>query len=310
MKRTLQLLEKIGVTAEEAEAVYRDAVAIRASLSAQNRPSKQTFAAIGQIAEALFRYRHKDFSPRITCCRGAAGARLLFCEPPCGSNTAVFLGERVLFVDGGFACYQKELFDALKPYIPDIHQRPKDLLLTHADIDHCGGLDVFEQVFLNADCSRNFAAERKGLPGFREEDAEHAPYVRISKILSRYRPPSGKNFSVIGQRQGKGLFEPIGEVIWENLRFSVWQGAGGHIRGETVFIEERQRLVFSGDVFINVKEQTRRQREYNRIAPALLTSVDTDPLLAARERTALFDLLPAGRWSIFGGHGAPMNKSI
>ncbi len=309
MKRTFHTLEKMGVTAEEEAEVRRDAAAIRDFLAVQNRPSRQTFSAVGQIAEALFRYRHKDFAPRITCSQGAAGARLLFCEPPCGSNTAVFLGERLLFVDSGFACYQKALFDALKVYIPDFDHRPKDLLLTHADIDHCGGLDAFERVFLNADCASNFAAERQGLPGFREAEKEHAPYVRISKILSRYRPPSGKNFSLIGSRHGTGLLVPIGEVAWEDLRFSVWQGAGGHIKGETVFIEPRQKLVFSGDVYINVKEQTRRQREYNRIAPALLTSVDTDPALAARERAALFELLPPGKWTVFGGHGAAMQKT-
>ena len=34
-----------------------------------------------------------------------------------------------------------------------------------------------------------------------------------------------------------------------------------------------------------------------------MTSVDTDPALAARERQAVMDLLGPGRWRIFGGHG-------
>ena len=42
---------------------------------------------------------------------------------------------------------------------------------------------------------------------------------------------------------------------------------------------------------------------YNRYAPYLMTSVDTDPRLAAREREALMDLLGSGTWTVFGGHG-------
>ena len=35
-----------------------------------------------------------------------------------------------------------------------------------------------------------------------------------------------------------------------------------------------------------------------------MTSVDTDPALCAAERSAIFDLLGEGRWTVFGAHGA------
>jgi hypothetical protein len=35
-----------------------------------------------------------------------------------------------------------------------------------------------------------------------------------------------------------------------------------------------------------------------------MTSVDTDPALAKREREAFFELLDPGTWQIYGGHGA------
>ena len=42
---------------------------------------------------------------------------------------------------------------------------------------------------------------------------------------------------------------------------------------------------------------------YNRYAPYLMTSVDTDSALAAREREALWPMLGPGVWTVFGGHG-------
>ena len=49
---------------------------------------------------------------------------------------------------------------------------------------------------------------------------------------------------------------------------------------------------------------TREQAEYNTYAPVLMTSVDTDPVLCAAERTAILQRLGAGEWKIFGAHGA------
>ena len=54
---------------------------------------------------------------------------------------------------------------------------------------------------------------------------------------------------------------------------------------------------------------TEKQAEYNRYAPILMTSVDTDPKLCAQERKALFSRLGAGEWKIFCGHGA-MKKYV
>ena len=67
-------------------------------------------------------------------------------------------------------------------------------------------------------------------------------------------------------------------------------------------------LLFTGDIYINLKETTREQTAYNRYAPYLMTSVDTDPQLAAQERSFLMQVLGPGKWALFGGHG--MKKDI
>lgn len=70
-----------------------------------------------------------------------------------------------------------------------------------------------------------------------------------------------------------------------------------------MLIDYENRVVFSGDIFVNIKDMTAKQSEYNRYAPILMTSVDTDPELCAKERRAIFSRLGAGTWQIFGGHG-------
>lgn len=310
MKKTFHIIEKMQFTPEEKAGLLQNIEQIKAQLEAEGRSSRQTIFAVSQIAEALHRYHRDNFAPRITCCWGAGGTRLLFCEPPCGSNSAIFVKDRLLFVDGGFSCYHEELFHALRPFIPHLDGRKKDLLLTHTDIDHCGKMDTFDAVWLNRACADHFAAERSGKPGLRELLPDHAPYVRISKLLARYQPPSGQNFHLIGARRDDALLSFIGRVKWDNLTFEVYEGAGGHVVGEMVYIERSERLIFSGDIYINVKDQPRRQKEYNRIAPTLLTSVDADPDLARREREALFSLLSPGIWTLFGGHGAAMQIRI
>ena len=78
------------------------------------------------------------------------------------------------------------------------------------------------------------------------------------------------------------------------------------MRGETVFIERRKRILFTGDIIVNIKGFTREQAKFNSLAPFLMTSVDTDPALAALERDEIKKLLEPGKWLIFGGHGAPL----
>ena len=71
-----------------------------------------------------------------------------------------------------------------------------------------------------------------------------------------------------------------------------------------VIIDYRHHVAFTGDIYVNIHGMTREQSEYNKYAPVLMTSVDTDPGLCASERAAILERLGAGSWKIFGSHGA------
>lgn len=98
-------------------------------------------------------------------------------------------GERYLFVDSGFPCYHDEQMALLRDVLPGFDARPRDALLTHADVDHCGMMSEFGTVYLSRKCYENFRREHLGKDNFREENPIHRPYVRISKILTGYEPP-------------------------------------------------------------------------------------------------------------------------
>ena len=271
----------------------------------------RTFEIIGKFGEALARCRGDVFAPRITRHMIGDDTSILLLEPPCGSNTAILCNSgRYLFIDTGYACYRQEMLDYFHALIPDFDTCDRAALITHADVDHCGLLSLFSTVYLSQKSRDSLLLERTAGGGFREENPLHAPYARICKTLTSYAPPDPETLLVIaGSSKPLGsLMERTGDFTFGSLTFEIYEGAGGHLPGEIVLVERHHHLAFTGDIYVNIKEFTREQSVYNRYAPYLMTSVDTDPALAARERQTLWDVLGPGDWNIFGGHG--LNKLL
>lgn len=300
-----RIAEQNRLTADEKYDLIVDSNLIMEMLTKLDSPPYKTFDYIGKFAEGLIKYKGGAYQPRITERVLEGNIRLTLIEPPCGSNIcAVDTGDALLCVDGGFACYGGESLRYLREYVPDFDARRKTLLLTHADADHVGIAGVFDRVCVSRSCYENFADEAAGLPNLREKNQAHAPYVRISKLLSHYVTVPAEALDVIGGRTGGGLLEKIGVLRFGGLEFEAFEGLGGHIKGETVYVERKARLVFSGDIFVNIKGFTPQQAGFNTLAPYLMTSVDSDPKLAADERREMMRLLGGGKWLLIGGHGA------
>ena len=116
-------------------------------------------------------------------------------------------------------------------------------------------------------------------------------------------------------RTDQGGTQPLSELrAWGldfgDLHFEVYEGQGGHVAGETVLIDYTHKLAFTGDVYVNLKDMTPRQAEYNRYAPILMTSVDSDAALCATERREILARLGGGSWRIFSGHGAVKEYNV
>ncbi|MBQ7800343.1 MAG: MBL fold metallo-hydrolase [Oscillospiraceae bacterium] len=273
----------------------------------------KTFESIGKFGELLAECKGEKFAPRITRHKISENTEIVLIEPPCGSNTAIIKsGGEVLFVDSGYACYREEMQEIFRKELPEYDSITKTVLITHADVDHCGLLPHFDRVLASRKSADCLEAEFDGRKGFREMNALHEPYINICKILTEYQPVEKSKVEALwgGRESQSQPLERIGSFNFGDLNFEVYEGQGGHLPGEIVLIDFSKRIAFTGDIYINIAGLTEQQAEYNRYAPILMTSVDTEPKLCSVERKAFYNLLSSGDWQIFGAHGYKKDYTV
>ncbi|MBQ9988793.1 MAG: MBL fold metallo-hydrolase [Clostridia bacterium] len=283
------------------------------TLDEQGLSPYRTFDSIGKFAELLGASKNEKFDPRISHHRITEDTEVILIEPPCGSNTIILKsGGRVLFIDSGYACYSDEMRAIFKKLLPDFDTMEKTILLTHADVDHCGLLPMFDRVLANGRTARCLQNQFEGKDDYRETNPLHKPYINICKLLTSYRPVDPEKITVLWN-DVEELTQPltqIGFFEFGSLQFEVYEGKGGHLPGEIVLIDYAHHIAFTGDIYINVRGLTAEQAAYNQYAPILMTSVETDPKLCLAERNAIMQRLGVGDWQIFGAHGFKRDYSV
>ena len=283
------------------------------TLDEQGLSPYRTFDSISKFAELLGASKGSAFTPRISSHKITDDTEIILIEPPCGSNTIVIKSrDQVLFVDSGYACYREEMVAVFERILPGFAGMKKTILVTHADVDHCGLLPLFDEIIASprtADCLRS---EFEGLDGYREKNPLHKPYINICKILTSYQAVHPEKITALWNTV-EPLREPltqIGFFDFAELHFEVYEGKGGHLPGEIVLIDYAHHIALTGDIYINIHGLTPEQAAYNQYAPILMTSVDTDPGLCAEERRAIMQRLGVGQWQIFGAHGFKKDYSV
>lgn len=296
----------IPLTTEQKDRLLVNTNLAMQRLAELGRFPHSTFDSIGRFAELLAQYKGDAFVPRISRHKISGETEIVLIEPPCGSNTTIIKSQgRVLFVDTGHACYQEEMLKLLRRELPGFDSMEKIALITHSDLDHCGLLPMFEKVLLSRKSADNLIAEYEGRKSIREHIPLHEPYINICKLLTGFAPPCPDKLQVLwgDDRPMSAPMTQVGFFNFGELRFEVYEGQGGHVPGETVLIDYAHHIAFTGDIYINVNGQTPQQATFNRYAPILMTSVDTDPTLCGKERQAVLQRLGIGKWQIFSGHG-------
>ncbi|MBO7422333.1 MAG: Zn-dependent hydrolase [Oscillospiraceae bacterium] len=309
----LGLMQEMGLPESAREGLTVITNLIMQMLDENGLSPYKTFESISRFAELLSVSRGEAFTPRVTRHSITDTTEIILIEPPCGSNTAILRsGGESMFIDCGYALYQEEMTALLRKLLPSWDTMKKSILVTHADVDHCGLLAMFDEVLVSEKTRECLALEYEGKNGFREQNALHRPYVNICKTLTGYRPTNpGKVHALWGtdEEQQEPLAQ-IGFFRFGELHFEVYQGQGGHLPGEIILIDYEHHIAFTGDVFVNTHGMTAEQKTYNQYAPVLMTSVDTDPELCARERQAFMQRLGTGQWQIFGAHGMKKDYQV
>ena len=282
------------------------------TLDDQGLSPYRTFDSISRFAELLSGAKGENFVPRISTHKITENTEIILIEPPCGSNTIIISsGGRLLFVDTGYACYETEMRRLLSRLIPDFEGMKKTVLITHADVDHCGLLPMFDEIITSSRSALCLKNESLGINGYREQNPLHKPYISICKILTFYKSANPDRITTPWRESSlHDPLEQVGFFDFGDLHFEVYEGKGGHLPGEVVLIDYTHRIAFTGDIYINTRGLTPEQAEHNRYAPILMTSVDTDPALCAEERSAILQRLGMGNWQIFGAHGFKKDYSV
>lgn len=271
-------------------------------LDEKNMSPHRTFEYIAKFADSLSKYRGLNFNPRITD-KSYDDYKIYCIEPECGSNVYVIENKvGYVLVDSGFALYKEEMVKLFSVLFEDFSSKPKSLILTHPDIDHLGMVDLFDTIYVNRCMYENFRLENEDSPNFREQYKQHEPYVKISKILSHYNPPEMEKLVIVesgkyGEEDSSG-----NECVINGMSFRFYDGNGGHSKGEMVIVLDN--VVFTGDILVNPIGFTKEQKEFNQLAPYLMTSVNMDSALAKRERMEL-EMRIRKNTDVCYGHGAP-----
>ncbi len=278
-------------------------------LDEKGEPHSKTFEYVSRFAHFVAEHRGEHYDCRISRETLTERVSCAVIEPPCGSNITVLEdGEsgELLIIDGGFACFVPETMKILRELFGEWDSRAKSMLLTHSDSDHTGLCSEFDRIYCTRRTADCFAGEHMGLPCPREENPNMLPYYRLSKLITDYVPPVLNHLVYLDQPPGDDdvPLSPIGRFRFGDLDFTVLQGNGGHVPGETVLLDEKHCIAITGDDYINVRDQTDGQRAFTRLAPYLARSVNQDSPRYHAILKELRGLLGSGEWLILPGHGA------
>jgi glyoxylase-like metal-dependent hydrolase (beta-lactamase superfamily II)/ACT domain-containing protein len=271
----------------------------------------KVFEGVKQLANFIAFHRDLNFKPKISQIEITDQTTLHVIEPPAGSNIYILRNDdSLLFIDTGLGIYADEMFVELREMFPAFFSMDKTIIVTHADVDHCGLLSIIDdaKVVINKKTV-------EGLNGVMENIIDNGTnafslcYARLSTILTDYNAPDQKNFRVIG----KGVPAVHGELLkletvkFGDLELELYEGNGAHLPGEMVIICRAPKLLFTGDIYVNEKGLTPERADFNDVAPFLLTNVDAEPDNMKADRANIGKLMDSiGRKGMLvcAGHGA------
>jgi glyoxylase-like metal-dependent hydrolase (beta-lactamase superfamily II) len=271
----------------------------------------KVFRYVLHLARFMAEHRNENFDPDISVKQITKNTKLHIIEPPCGSNTYILEnGNELMFIDTGFAIYADEMMKIFRSLFKDFDSKKKTILITHADVDHCGLLSVISdaEIIMNGKSAESLSKQYNRAIDNREENGFHLGYSRLSMISSDYVPPDSSRFRIIGKNVPKDHEDmvKIDAVKFGDISLDVYEGSGGHLHGEMAFMSEDPKILFTGDIYINVNGLSKGRAEFHSLAPYLMTSVNVNSERAKKMRAAVSELIGKNEKEclVCSGHGA------
>ncbi len=303
----MEMEKKLSLTQKETNIFLDNSNKILQILEDKHENYFKTFNYIRKFANYTVDYRKENFNPRISHRNITKNTTVYLIEPPCGGNVYIIKSNsELLFIDSGFACYQDEMKKLIGEIFPDFDNMKKEIVITHADMDHVGITDIFDDIHVSENTFINFKREHEGKKNFREENPLHEPYFKLDRIISRYQPPELTKLRILGNKTNDEAFEKICDFTFNELSFEVYESNGGHLKGEIILVENDKKIVFTGDIFVNVHGFSPEQYEFNLVAPYLMGSVNSDSKKASQCRKIILNEYPD--YLLCPGHGEWIQK--
>lgn len=227
-------------------------------------------------------------------------------QPPCGGS--VFLidaPEGITMVDTGYGIYTRDIGALLNNLVPGWSDRISNLIITHADADHCGAGGAYPvPARLHPGTLEIIRAANRAYGSRSEASVLEEIYTTMINLFSRFNPPLQVSLldpHPIGERSG---FAVIGMADVGGHRFEILESHGGHLYGQVYLFCREMGVLFTADSVINFGHLTPERAAYNTLAVILVTSVNVDSGVAKEERRRLLDLARNSSGSYEGGRSS------
>jgi glyoxylase-like metal-dependent hydrolase (beta-lactamase superfamily II) len=315
-----EMQKLFGLSTEKTIQFISESNRILQALQTEGENASKVFGYIRRFAYFVNSYRGENFKADIEKIKISDAVTMYSIQPHCGSNSYVLAAsDELLLIDTGYAIYAKELMNIFKNLFPNWDSQTKRVYITHADVDHCGLLSELDnaQIIVNKKSAQSLQRQLNGLPDYRESTELHLGYSKISQIISGYKPPDVNNFKLLDSEtpENHDSLIVIGKIRIGDLDFLVYEGSGGHLHGEMVYVCQKAGIVFTGDILVNVNGFSKERAEFNSLAPYLMKSVNVDSKKALEMRKQVIALVQDlanknGKPCIIcGGHG-PVSELV
>lgn len=224
---------------------------------------------VDQVMKFISFHGAMNFSTKITKTELTAESELYCIQPPAGSNIYIVKsGDKLLFVDTGMGIFSEEMIMEFRELFPAYYSMKKIIIPTHADVSHCGLIDDIEnaKIYLTEGTYNYLSKLMKpmkieGTNG----DVCNDAFNRISRIITDYHQPARKKCKILKGNDGKETLGLIYSFKFGDLDFDIYEGCGGHIKGETVIVCPAKKLIFTGDILINEVDRSNFRKELEKL---------------------------------------------